>query len=62
MRWIANPEQGTMEEVMGGQVQTLREQMESTNTQPAPELEGMPFPMHFGPGSTMRINNPRSGQ
>ncbi len=54
MRWIAKAQQGTMDEVMSGQVQALREQMESTNTQPAPELPegmpGMPFPGHFGGG------------
>jgi ATP-dependent 26S proteasome regulatory subunit len=32
MRWIAKPEQGTMEQVMTGQVNVLREQMISANT------------------------------
>jgi ATPase family associated with various cellular activities (AAA) len=33
MRWISQPQQGTMEEVMKSQVTTLREQMASTQTQ-----------------------------
>ena len=51
MRWIAHPQQGTMEQVMVEQVGKLREQMLTVNTLPAPEmseeLQGMP-PM-FGP-------------
>lgn len=46
MRWIAHPQQGTMEQVMIEQVDKLREQMLSVNTVPAPEsqeeLQGMP--------------------
>ncbi len=34
MRWIANPQQGSMEEVMIGQVNTLREQMSSLSAFP----------------------------
>jgi hypothetical protein len=51
MRWIATPQEGTMEEVMAEQVGKLREQMVSVSMAPMPEmpeeLEGMP-PM-FGP-------------
>ncbi len=51
MRWIAHPQQGTMEQVMSEQVGKLREQMLSVNILPASEipeeLQGMP-PM-FGP-------------
>jgi ATPase family associated with various cellular activities (AAA) len=51
MRWIAHPQQGTMEQVMSEQVGKLREQMLSMNMLPASEipeeLQGMP-PM-FGP-------------
>ncbi|HEX6483287.1 MAG TPA: ATP-binding protein [Ktedonobacteraceae bacterium] len=51
MRWIANAQQGTMEQVMIEQVGKLREQMLSVNTVPVPEIpeefQGMP-PM-FGP-------------
>ena len=51
MRWIANPQQGTMEAVMTEQVGKLREQMVTVNTAVMPEipedLQGMP-PM-FGP-------------
>jgi hypothetical protein len=51
MRWIAHPQQGTMEQVMSEQVGKLREQMLSVNMLPASEipeeLQGMP-PM-FGP-------------
>ena len=32
MRWIAKPEQGTMVQVMTGQINVLREQMISSNT------------------------------
>lgn len=39
MRWIANPQQGTMEAVMTEQVGKLREQMMTVNTLPAPEGE-----------------------
>ena len=46
MRWIANPQQGTMETVMTEQVGKLREQMVTTNTAFIPEmpedLQGMP--------------------
>jgi hypothetical protein len=46
MRWIANPQQGTMEAVMTEQVGKLREQMVTTNTAMMPEipedLQGMP--------------------
>jgi AAA+ superfamily predicted ATPase len=46
MRWIAHPQQGTMEQVMIEQVDKLREQMLSANTASASEtpeeLEGMP--------------------
>jgi AAA+ superfamily predicted ATPase len=38
MRWIANPQQGTMETVMVAQVEVLREQMVSANSLPEPEL------------------------
>ncbi|HLH62663.1 MAG TPA: ATP-binding protein [Ktedonobacteraceae bacterium] len=37
MRWIAHPQQGTMEQVMAGQVGKLREQMLSINTTVVPE-------------------------
>jgi AAA+ superfamily predicted ATPase len=37
MRWIANPQQGTMEQVMTEQVDKLREQMTNVNTVPMPE-------------------------
>ena len=51
MRWIAHPQQGTMEQVMSEQVGKLREQMLSVNMLPASEIseevQGMP-PM-FGP-------------
>jgi hypothetical protein len=51
MRWIAHPQQGTMEQVMSEQVGKLREQMLSVHMLPGSELpeevEGMP-PM-FGP-------------
>lgn len=60
MRWIARAQQGSMEQVMSEQVDRLREQMMSVNTEPPPEmpeeLQGMP-PM-FGPmmtRSSMRI-------
>ncbi len=39
MRWIANPQQGTMEAVMTEQVGKLREQMMTVNTFSAPESE-----------------------
>jgi hypothetical protein len=46
MRWIAHPQQGTMEQVMGEQVEKLREQMLSVNAAPepesAPEMPAMP--------------------
>jgi hypothetical protein len=46
MRWIAQAQQGTMEQVMVEQVGQLREQMLSVNTLPAPEMseewQGMP--------------------
>jgi AAA+ superfamily predicted ATPase len=46
MRWIATPQQGTMEEVMAEQGGKLREQMASVNIAPMPEMpqefEGMP--------------------
>lgn len=37
MRWIAHPQQGTMEQVMSEQIEKLREQMLSINTTPEPE-------------------------
>jgi hypothetical protein len=46
MRWIAHPQQGTMEQAMVEQVGKLREQMMSVNTLPtaemSEELQGMP--------------------
>lgn len=49
MRWIANPQQGTMEEIMTEQVSKLREQMVSANMLPVPEMsEDQQSPM-FGP-------------
>lgn len=45
MRWIAKPEQGTMEQVMTGQVNVLRDQMVSANTlvgDEPPEDQSMP--------------------
>ncbi len=49
MRWIATPQQHTMEEVMAEQADKLREQMVSVNTAITPEMpeefEGMP-PMY----------------
>ena len=43
MRWIANPQQGTMEAVMSEQTEKLREQMVTTNTVMMPEnMQGMP--------------------
>jgi AAA+ superfamily predicted ATPase len=51
MRWIAQAQQGTMEQVMAEQVEKLHEQMMSVNTaagsEMPEELDGMP-PM-FGP-------------
>lgn len=38
MRWIAHPQQGTMEQVMSEQVGKLREQMLSVNMLPASEI------------------------
>ena len=52
MRWIANPQQGTMETVMTEQVGKLREQMMTINTLPAPEGEesAMMPPGFLAPG------------
>lgn len=63
MRWIATPQQGTMEEVMAEQAGKLREQMVSVNMSPIPEmpeeLEGMP-PM-FGPMMARSMRMHRRG-
>lgn len=49
MRWIAKPEQGTMEQVMTGQVNVLREQMISANTLVGDEpAEDQSMPPGFG--------------
>src|SRR5947209_250243 len=57
MRWIAHPQQGTMEQVMTEQVGKLREQMLSLNTATEPETleeaQGM-NPM-FGPTMARRM-------
>jgi ATP-dependent 26S proteasome regulatory subunit len=63
MRWIAHPQQGTMEQIMSEQVGKLLEQMLSVTMLPASELleevEGMP-PM-FGPmmARSMRLQQRR---
>ena len=61
MRWIAHPQQGTMEQVMIEQVGKLREQMLSTNISSTPEMpeefQGMP-PM-FGGTIARSIRFPR---
>ncbi len=58
MRWIANREQGTMEQVMIGQVATLREQMVSANAlteAESAEEQQMLTPPRFGPMMARRI-------
>lgn len=58
MRWIANEQQGTMEQTMSGQVHTLKEQMASANALAAVETpEETQMPPMFGPmmGRRMRI-------
>ena len=58
MRWIANPQQGTMGEVMSGQVSKLREQMVSAEMFMAPNLEDQQeIPPPFG--SMMRVRSRR---
>ncbi len=50
MRWIADPQPGTMESVMVGQVETLREQMTSAMLVPPPapvDEGGMPRPQRI---------------
>ncbi len=49
MRWIAKAEQGTMEQVMSGQVNVLRDQMVSANTLVGDEpAEDSSMPPEFG--------------
>jgi AAA+ superfamily predicted ATPase len=52
MRWIANPQQGAMEEVMSGQVAVLREQMASSiayqEAEQPPDMSPMPPGFHTG--------------
>ncbi len=59
MRWIAHPQQGTMEQVMSEQVEKLREQMLSVHTVPepesAPEMPGMPPTFRAMMTRTMRL-------
>jgi hypothetical protein len=58
MRWIANPQQGTMGEVMSGQVSKLREQMVSAEMFMAPNPEDQ---QEVSPqfGSMMRVRRRR---
>jgi hypothetical protein len=49
MRWIAHPQQGTMEQVMSEQVGKLREQMLSVNTAVIPEEDAQAVNPMFGP-------------
>ena len=46
MRWISSSQEGKMDEVMLGQVSTLREQMVSASSLPEPELFSEQPPMH----------------
>ncbi len=56
MRWIAKPEQGSMDQVMAGQVNVLREQMVSAHTLADFESpEDQPVPPMFGPGMIRHI-------
>lgn len=56
MRWIANGQQGTMEQTMLGQVNTLRDQMVSAAALAAAEPPEQPqLPMPFMFGRRMRI-------
>lgn len=59
MRWIAHPQQGSMEQVMSEQIDKLREQMLNVNTTPEPEVspDMQVMPQMFGPMMTrsMRI-------
>jgi len=51
MRWIAKPEQSSMDQVMAGQVNVLRDQMVSAHTLADFESpEDQPVPPMFGPG------------
>lgn len=61
MRWIANPQQGAMEDVMAGQVTVLREQMVSSQAFQASEpAEEAPMPGGFD-GAVMRHMRRRMG-
>jgi len=56
MRWINNPQPGTMEEIMAGQVSVLREQMVSASTFSAAEpADDQQFPPMFGPAMVRHI-------
>ena len=69
MRWIATAQPGTMEQVMGEQVDVLREQMVSTALLPAlepgSEGEGGVFPqrgwMRWGPPAHVVLHPPHGG-
>jgi AAA+ superfamily predicted ATPase len=59
MRWIAHPEQGSMEEAMAEQTMTLREQMTSMSSFPDPEAvsDEQAFPTAFGISRAVRMFN-----
>ncbi len=57
MRWISNPQQGTMEQVMTGQVDVLREQMVSATALAAIESpEEFQMPPGYGPMMSRRMH------
>ena len=61
MRWIANHEQGAMEQTMVGQVPVLRAQMSSVDQSAEPVAEGLPHAMQRGMGWVTHMVRTRGG-